>query len=99
MNESNQPELVPKEPELPVYLGEPVNYTQNQLEAKALKFIKENKPQEYRKLKASGELQEYCRLSAKAAREYAESLMKSGEPDTIAWNRAIRLEILESETD
>jgi hypothetical protein len=48
---------------------------------------------------SQAELDEYCRLKAEAARRYADNLMAAGEPDFIAWNRAIRSEILESESN
>lgn len=84
---------------VPVYQGEPLNYTQAELEAKALKFIKENKPREYRKMKALRELSEYCQLKAERARKQAESLIADGIWDKEAWNLAIRQVILESESD
>jgi hypothetical protein len=73
--------------------------TENELKSKALRFVKENKPGEYRNMQKSVELDEYCRLKAEEARRYAEDLIASGEWDKQAWNRAIRLIILESESD
>jgi hypothetical protein len=72
---------------------------QEELEAKALYFLRTNRPKVYKKLEQSGELEEYCQLKAQAAKRYAENLIQSGEWLNQAWNRAIRLEILESETD
>jgi len=73
--------------------------TEDQLKEMALSFVKEAKPKEYHKMKKSGELGEYQRLKAKFAREEAEGLMSVGIWDQEAWNRAIRSQILESETD
>lgn len=84
---------------IPIYLGEPVTHSQEELAEKALDFVKSIKPKEYRRMKKEGTLTEYCARKARAARDYAENLMATGEPAKIAWNRAIRLEILESETD
>ena len=50
-------------------------------------------------MKADGSHKEVCQLKAKAAKDYAESFIYSGVWDREAWNRAIRLEILESESD
>jgi hypothetical protein len=73
--------------------------SQEELEAKALYFVRTCKPKSYKQMKQLGEVEEYCKLKAKIARATAESLIATGEPDMIAWNRAIRSEILESETD
>ena len=73
--------------------------TQEQLEAKALHYLKTCKPKEYRELKKNGELQQSLTRRAQAARDYARRLILSGEFENQAWNRAIRLEILESESD
>jgi hypothetical protein len=73
--------------------------TQQELEAKALKFFRECKPKSYREMKKSGDLKEVCQLRAKATQRYALSLMENGVWETEAWNRAIRLKILESDSD
>ena len=73
--------------------------TQAQLEAQALDFYKTCKRKAYRELKKSGELGETCRLKAEAAIDYAHNLIASGEYPGPAWSRAIRLDILESESD
>lgn len=83
---------------IPVDLGEPVTYTQAELEAKAHNYLKRNKAKEYKAM-SQEERQEWAQLKANAARRYAENLMASGDPDFIAWNRAIRLETLGSESD
>jgi hypothetical protein len=72
---------------------------QAQLEAMARDFCKENKPKAYRQMKKDGDLQEVCEMKAKAAMDYAQRLIESGEFPGPAWDRAIRLEILELETD
>ncbi len=73
--------------------------TQELLEAQARHFLWTCRRKAYLEAKKSGELEEWITLKAKAARRYAENLIYSGEPPEIAWNRAVRLEILESETD
>ncbi len=78
-------------------MTEVVNYTQSELEAKALNFIRRNKP-EARKM-SQVDIAEWVTLKAKAARAEAESLIASGVWDQEAWNRAIRSQILESESD
>lgn len=70
-----------------------------ELERKALKFIRECKPREYKKMKELGEVEEYCRGKAEAAINYAESLIGGGMYPGQAWNMAIRSQILESESD
>ena len=72
---------------------------QAMLESKALKFVRQNDPKEYRRMKKEGELDKYCQLKAQAAKSYAEGLIATGEFEKQAWYRAICLEILEHETD
>ena len=69
------------------------------LKAEAIKFERENNPQEYRKMRAAGELDEYASLKAKAARSYAEGLIAQGELGSHAWRRAMRVHIFEREED
>lgn len=71
----------------------------SQLREQALKFFKENKPKAYREMKADGSLEEVLAMRVKAARDYAQTLQNTGTWAGEAWNRAIRLEILESESD
>lgn len=66
-----------------------------ELRQKALTFLKDVKPQEYRQLLRDGELQEMLRLKVQACKGYAKAL--GGGPE--AWNMAIRQELLESESD
>jgi hypothetical protein len=73
--------------------------TQQELEAKALRYLKTCKPKELKELKRNGELEQSLQLRARAAKRYALNLMESGVWETEAWNRAIRLEILESDSD
>ena len=74
--------------------------TETELINKALVFMKENySRKKYKALKDSGEVQELAQLKAKAAIRYAENLISSGMWAGEAWNQAIRLEILESESD
>ncbi len=83
------------------YPGAPFTYppSQEELEAKALYFVRTCKPKEYKRLKQSGELEEYCQLKAKAATSYKERITTENYTAPVAWNMAIRLEILESESD
>jgi len=73
--------------------------SQTVLEDKALDFLKTCKPKEYRNMKASGELKEYCQLKAEATKRLAESLISTGVFENQAWHWAIRSEILEREFD
>jgi hypothetical protein len=77
---------------------EVVNYEQQELESKALDFIKRNKKKDCKTM-SKAEINEWAVLKANAARRYAENLMATGIWYQEAWNRAIRLEILESESD
>jgi hypothetical protein len=81
----------------------PINHTlpptQEELGAKALYYVRTCKPKSYKEMKKDGTLDHYCQLAAIAATNYANSLIDTGESEEQAWNRAIRLEILESETD
>ena len=77
---------------------EPVTYSQAELEAKALSFIRLCKKKDCKTMSKS-EINEWATLKANAARTEAEGLIASGIWDQEAWNRAIRSQILESETD
>ena len=70
------------------------------LEAEALEFYRlpQNK-RRYRRLKASGELDQAIENKVANTQQQARSLMFSGVWENEAWNRAIRSEILESESD
>ena len=72
---------------------------QEELEAKALHFLRTCKPKAYKELKKLSYLEEAIAMKAEAAIRYAEELIDLGEYEPQAWNRAIRLEILESESD
>ena len=69
------------------------------LQAEAIKFVRENQRSAYRQMQKDGELDEYARLKAKAAREYAENLIAQGEMGSHAWRRAMRVHIYEREED
>lgn len=71
--------------------------TQEELEAKALLFVKQNKHSEYLEAKQSGDLQEWLGAKARSAQSLAESFLKAGDPPEVAWNRAVRWGILEQE--
>ena len=77
----------------------PLTYSDEELINMAMRYFRTCKPKEYRQMKKDGELMEVCQLMVKAARRYAKNLMAVGIFAGEAWNRAIRLEILESETD
>jgi hypothetical protein len=83
---------------IPIYTGELVDYSQSELESKALNFIKRCKKKDCKTM-SKEEISEWATLKAKAARRYAQNLIASGVWVQEAWNRAIRSEILESETD
>ena len=67
-------------------------YTLQQLESKALTFLRESKCCKNMPLSDKKEL---ARMKATAASRSVESLVASGLPDFIAWPRAINEEILE----
>jgi len=69
------------------------------LKNKAETFLRTCRAKDYRKAKASGELQEWIGLKVQNCQDEAQSLMASGVWEQEAWNRAIRSQILESETD
>lgn len=94
-----QEELNLEEPRvIPVYLGTPVTYTIPELETKALNFLKENKRKMYSAMSRK-ERKSLVNLKARAAMRQAENLMATGMDSKDAWNRAIRLEILESNSE
>lgn len=66
---------------------------------KGREFLRQCKPKEYSELKLASRLDEICRLKAVAAQEMAKDLIESGVFEREAWNRAIRFQILESETE
>ena len=73
-------------------------YSQSELEQKALDFLKQNKKKAIKGMSRE-ELQEWATQKAESAQSYHDSLVKTGVWEEEAWNRAIRLEILESESD
>ena len=73
--------------------------SQEELEAQSLDFLKTCRRSLYRDLRGTGDLGDFLKRRANRARGYARNLMASGVWETEAWNRAIRLEILESESD
>lgn len=78
-----------------------MNYppSDEELRDKALRFLKEVKPREYREMQREGALNRLVENKVAACKDYAAALMRSGSSPPEAWNRAIRLEILESESD
>ncbi len=74
-------------------------YSQSDLESKSLDYLRRCHPKAFKEMKKDGSLDEYTAKKAKAAKDYAENLMKSGIWEEEAWNRAIRLKILRSESD
>lgn len=69
-----------------------------ELESQALDFIKRFKKKDIKGM-SKAEVNEWATLKAEAAKRLAENLIYSGEFPGPAWNRAIRSEILESESD
>lgn len=65
----------------------------------AMNFFRTCKPKTYRAMRKDGSLEEVLTMRVEATKEYAQGLMRSGEWAGNAWNRAIRLELQESETD
>lgn len=70
-----------------------------QLEAKALAYIKECKPKEYKAALKNGTLQHWLDLKVEACQATALSLIQSGMWAGETWNLAIHQEILDSNTD
>lgn len=73
--------------------------SKDELELQALNFYKTYKREEYQRLKNAGELETLCHLKAENAMRFAQDSIAIGMSDNEAWNKAIRSEILESETD
>ena len=73
--------------------------TDSELRAQRLEYLKQCRPKTLRELKKAGELDKHLTDKAAAAKDCAEGLMLSGEFDQQAWSRAIRSEILDSESD
>lgn len=88
-----------EETKVPVY-DEEKPPTEAELVAKAIRYLRQNKPQEYKSLKEEGGgVYQYALAKAQAAERYAANLITEGKSPTEAWNMAIRQEILESESD
>jgi hypothetical protein len=68
------------------------------LTAKAITYLKENHPKEYRTMTIPKRNQ-YAELAATRAERYAKNMIAQGIFESEAWNMAIRSEILSSETD
>lgn len=73
-------------------------HSQAVLVQQALDFIKANKKNDIKGM-SKAEIMEWAELKAREAPSEAEALMKSGVWEEETWNRAIRSQILESETD
>jgi hypothetical protein len=69
---------------------------QRVLESMALQHLRQIG--QYRKMTV-GQRDAYATRQAHAARDYAQALIGSGSSEPAAWNQAIRLEILGSESD
>ena len=91
MNEHSEVRAVPLDD------GE-ITFSQSDLESQALRFLRQNKKKEIKGM-SKAEVNEWATLKANAARRLVENLMATGEPSFVAWPRAIRSEILESESD
>ena len=74
-------------------------HSDEELREIALDYLKGNRRSEYRQLVKDQELEGLLALRVRAAKDYAQSLMVSGESLESAWNRAIRLHLLKSESD
>ena len=62
-------------------------------------FLRTSRESDYYRMKREGTLEEELERRVDTAIRYAGNLTASGEWEVQAWNRAIRLVILESETD
>ena len=70
-----------------------------QMEGYALNYLKECKPQEYRELRKSGELDGHIAEKVEACRRYALSLINDGTFANQAWHWAVRVKLLDSPMD
>ena len=80
-------------------IGYNPNPSDGDLRAVAEHYLKTCQRKEYRQAKREGELDEWVALKAKGARTYAESMIAQGMDPGIAWNIAVRSELLGSESD
>ena len=75
-------------------------YPDDDLMDKRLKFLRENRPKEYRRLKQAGTLDAHLEAAAAACVREAERLIATGATfESQAWQWAIRSKLLESEPD
>ena len=74
-------------------------YPDDDLKEKRLKFLRGNRPKEYRRLKQEGKLDAHLQASADACVKEAERLIETGTFEGQAWQWAIRTELLESPQD
>lgn len=73
--------------------------TDDHLKTTYLRYLRECRPKVLQAAQSAGELDELVALAVNGAKTFARNLMLSGvfEPD--AWNRAIRSELLESDSE
>ncbi len=65
----------------------------------ALEYLKGNRPTLYRELRKGKRLDDYIDGQIGATREYAASLINGGEYPDVAWNHAVREQLLASPAD
>ena len=65
----------------------------------AVRFERDTREKEFRRLARRGELESYLSIKIRSTQEYAKNLIEHGEIPDRAWNRAIRVHIMEREED
>ena len=74
-------------------------YSQDELQDIARKYLRDNENREYRRMARRGELDEDLEKTANRTHEFAHRLIASGTAVPQAWSWAIRVVILKSEMD
>lgn len=75
-------------------------YSDDDLKERRLKFLRENRPKEHRRLKQVGLLDAHLQASVDACVKEAKRLIETGTTfEAQAWQWAIRTELLESPQD
>ena len=74
-------------------------YSDDQLMDMRENFLKENRPEEFKRLQREDELEAHLEERAVACVERAENYIKQGVMDQQAWRWAIRVALLETDPD
>ncbi len=74
-------------------------YSDDQLMGMREKFLKENREEEYERLRQAGDLETHLEEHAAACVSRADSYIRQGESESQAWRWAIRAVLLETDPD